>query len=209
MQPLLFIFLYLHPPMVPQLMCMVLIPPTKVPLPQADPHLVFLATHWMFLILPHMLLHVLPPLLSECPHRLLSPHPYPHHLLLPNPAHDSTHDTCSKNNIFKPKQIHHTTTHLLPSPIKPTCVSQAFRDHNWCTTIFDEINAFLCNGTWELVPAEPNQNIVGYKWVFQIKCNPDGTLAGYKASLVAKPFALFYQLPLAMDGLFVLPRKSS
>jgi hypothetical protein len=32
----------------------------------------------------------------------------------------------------------------------------------------------------------PNQNVVGYKWIFKVKFNANGTLAKYKAKLVAK-----------------------
>ena len=40
----------------------------------------------------------------------------------------------------------------------------------------------------ELVPLESAQNIMGYKWIFQIKCSPDGSVDKYKARLVAKGF---------------------
>ncbi|XP_057506617.1 LEAF RUST 10 DISEASE-RESISTANCE LOCUS RECEPTOR-LIKE PROTEIN KINASE-like 2.5 [Actinidia eriantha] len=52
----------------------------------------------------------------------------------------------------------------------------------------EEFNALLRNGTWDLVPPDPSQNIVGCKWVFRIKQKPDGTIDRYKARLVAKGF---------------------
>ena len=52
----------------------------------------------------------------------------------------------------------------------------------------NELIALLHNGTWELVPPSPFQNIIGCKWVFQIKRNPDGSIFKYKACLVAKGF---------------------
>ena len=52
----------------------------------------------------------------------------------------------------------------------------------------DELNALLRNGTWELVPPSPSQNVAGYKWVFLIKQNPDGSISKYKAWLIAKSF---------------------
>lgn len=51
-----------------------------------------------------------------------------------------------------------------------------------------ESNALWSTGTWTLVPSSLSQNIVGCKWVFRIKKNPDGTLERYKARLVAKGF---------------------
>lgn len=51
-----------------------------------------------------------------------------------------------------------------------------------------ELDALMTNHTWDLVPKPPNHNIVGCKWIFRIKRNPDGTLNKYKARLVAKGF---------------------
>ena len=52
----------------------------------------------------------------------------------------------------------------------------------------DELNALLHNGTWKFVPLTSSQNVVGCKWVFRIKRNPDGSISQYKARLVAKGF---------------------
>jgi hypothetical protein len=51
-----------------------------------------------------------------------------------------------------------------------------------------EFDALLNNGTWTLVPATSNMNIVGCKWVFRLKRKADGTIDRYKAHLVAKGF---------------------
>lgn len=51
-----------------------------------------------------------------------------------------------------------------------------------------EFDALHRNNTWELVSRSSTQNLVGCKWVFRIKQNPDGSLDRYKARLVAKGF---------------------
>lgn len=38
------------------------------------------------------------------------------------------------------------------------------------------------------MPPNSSQNVVGCKWVFRIKWNPDGSISRYKAHLVAKDF---------------------
>ena len=56
--------------------------------------------------------------------------------------------------------------------LEPTCASQAYNDPMWRSTMTDEFNALIRNNTWELVPPSPDQNLVGCKWVFRIKRNP-------------------------------------
>ena len=52
----------------------------------------------------------------------------------------------------------------------------------------DELHALQAQNTWSLVPRDPSKNVVGCKWVFRIKHNPDGSINRYKARLVAKGF---------------------
>ncbi|GJY73154.1 retrovirus-related pol polyprotein from transposon TNT 1-94 [Tanacetum coccineum] len=54
-----------------------------------------------------------------------------------------------------------------------------------------EFNAFMQNGTWELVPRDSHIPF-GCKWVFRVKRNPNGTISKYKARLVAKGFLQQY-----------------
>lgn len=51
-----------------------------------------------------------------------------------------------------------------------------------------EISALLQNGAWSLVPSCEAHNVVGCKWIYQIKRKADGTVDRYKARLVAKGF---------------------
>ena len=45
----------------------------------------------------------------------------------------------------------------------------------------EEYDVLVWNGTWELVPPGPNQNIVGCKWNFQIKQHCEGSVDRSKA----------------------------
>lgn len=51
-----------------------------------------------------------------------------------------------------------------------------------------EYAAFLHNKTPTLVSPTPQCNIIGCKWVFRIKYNPNGTVSKHKVRLVAKRF---------------------
>lgn len=52
----------------------------------------------------------------------------------------------------------------------------------------DEFLALRRNGTWTLVSLPTDRKVIGCKWVFKLKENPDGILHKYKARLVAKWF---------------------
>jgi hypothetical protein len=51
-----------------------------------------------------------------------------------------------------------------------------------------EFEALQRQQTWSLVPSSSPQNVVGCRWVYKIKRNPDGSVSRYKARLVAKGF---------------------
>lgn len=50
---------------------------------------------------------------------------------------------------------------------------------------FDELQS---QGTWNLVPPPIHRSIIGSKWVFNLKKNPDGSISRYKAQLVAQGY---------------------
>lgn len=50
------------------------------------------------------------------------------------------------------------------------------------------VTALQRTGTWTLVPRELHINVVGCKWVYRIKRNPNGSINRYKVRLVAKGF---------------------
>ena len=54
--------------------------------------------------------------------------------------------------------------------------------------MFEEYDALIRNGTWELVSPTGITNLVGCKWVFRIKRNSNSSIDRFKAHLVAKGF---------------------
>lgn len=88
---------------------------------------------------------------------------------LPNPISNPPQNqhqmqTRSKNNITKPNTKFSLTlslnTHL---DHEPTTVSQAVKDKKWRGAMSEEYDAHAVMNTWELVPPQPTQNIVGCK----------------------------------------------
>ena len=57
-----------------------------------------------------------------------------------------------------------------------------------------EYAAFIQRETWTLVPRPLDANVVSCKWVYSLKYNPDGSIARYKARLVARGFSQAYGL---------------
>uniref|UniRef100_A0A2N9EX91 Reverse transcriptase Ty1/copia-type domain-containing protein n=1 Tax=Fagus sylvatica TaxID=28930 RepID=A0A2N9EX91_FAGSY len=103
------------------------------------------------------------------------------------PTHTMT--TRAKNNIHKPITKMNLHTQLSKSNgLEPTTVTKALLDPKWRKAMSDECDALVKNGTWELVPPNSTQNIVGCKWIFRIKRNSDGSIDRFKARLVAKGF---------------------
>ena len=71
---------------------------------------------------------------------------------------------------------------------EPNSVQEALSNPHWLTAMNAEFEALIKNKTWSLVPITENRKIIGCKWMFKVKRNPDGSLLKYKARLVTKGF---------------------
>ncbi|OIT24151.1 putative mitochondrial protein, partial [Nicotiana attenuata] len=97
--------------------------------------------------------------------------------------------TRAQTGSLMPKKSFSMSTATPTSAImEPSCYSQAIKDVHWRRTMSEEYNVLIRNGTWELVPPSPSQNVIGCKWVFKTKLKQDGLLDRYKARLVAKGY---------------------
>lgn len=91
--------------------------------------------------------------------------------------------TRAKSGIFKPKTY---TTRITSD--EPVTYSQAASHKCWKAAMDKEYSALIKNKTWELVHKPDKKNLIGCKWTFKLKKNPDGTINRYKARLVAKGY---------------------
>ena len=74
----------------------------------------------------------------------------------------------------------------------PRTIQEALGHSKWRLVVQEEMNALLKNRTWDIIDLPKEKKTMGCKWVFTIKCNPDGSIERYKARLVAKGFTQTY-----------------
>nr|GEU37494.1 retrovirus-related Pol polyprotein from transposon TNT 1-94 [Tanacetum cinerariifolium] len=74
------------------------------------------------------------------------------------------------------------------STIEPTNVNKALTDESWIVVMQEELNQFIANAVWELVPQPKNMTIIGTKWVFRNKLDENGIISRNKARLVAQGY---------------------
>lgn len=75
---------------------------------------------------------------------------------------------------------------------EPKCYEEARGVREWEEAMQEEISALNKNCTWQLVPKPADAELVTCKWVYKLKKNADGTIARYKARLVARGFSQQY-----------------
>ncbi|KAE8686060.1 hypothetical protein F3Y22_tig00111086pilonHSYRG00004 [Hibiscus syriacus] len=92
--------------------------------------------------------------------------------------------TRSRCGVFKPKAYAATYDDYVPNSIH-----EAFQMEHWKQAACDEYDALLRNNTWILTTLPDDRSVVGCKWLFKVKHNPDGSVQRYKARLVAKGFS--------------------
>ena len=94
--------------------------------------------------------------------------------------------TRSKSGIFKKKSFNTITTNYLQT--EPPNYTIASKIPEWQQAMASEFEALTRQKTWSLVSSSSPQNVVGCRWVYKIKRNPNGSVSRYKARLVAKGF---------------------
>ncbi|GJX83132.1 retrovirus-related pol polyprotein from transposon TNT 1-94 [Tanacetum coccineum] len=65
---------------------------------------------------------------------------------------------------------------------------EALTDESWIIAMQEELNPFIANDVWELVPQPKNMTIIGTKWVFRNKLDENDVVSQNKARLVAQGY---------------------
>ncbi|KAL4385834.1 hypothetical protein GQ457_15G015760 [Hibiscus cannabinus] len=72
---------------------------------------------------------------------------------------------------------------------KPKFFDVAAKVPEWIDALKSEISAIEKNGTWFLTDLPSGKHVIGVKWVYRTKFNPDGSIFKHKARLVVKGYA--------------------
>ncbi|PKU66222.1 Retrovirus-related Pol polyprotein from transposon TNT 1-94 [Dendrobium catenatum] len=107
-------------------------------------------------------------------------------------------------SVSSPPQIparHHMTTRSQTGNLKPvarlnllhnestysepTSYTEANKSFEWRQAMAAEFFALQKQGTWTLVPPPTNSTVLGCKWTYRRKLHSDGSVARFKARLVA------------------------
>ncbi|GKE22258.1 retrovirus-related pol polyprotein from transposon TNT 1-94 [Tanacetum coccineum] len=77
---------------------------------------------------------------------------------------------------------------LVDDHIEPKNVNEALGDERWVVAMQDELNQFIANDVWDLVPLPKEHTIIGTKWVYRNKLDENGIVSRNKARLVAQGY---------------------
>ncbi|GJT26173.1 retrovirus-related pol polyprotein from transposon TNT 1-94 [Tanacetum coccineum] len=82
----------------------------------------------------------------------------------------------------------HSNFFCFISTIEPKNVNEALKDESCVVAMQEELNQFVANVVWELVPLPISQSVIGTKWVFRNKLDEYGIVSRNKARLVAQGY---------------------
>ena len=71
---------------------------------------------------------------------------------------------------------------------EPKNVEKALQDENWVNLMHEELNQFVRNDVWELVPRPKDVYVIGTKWIFKNKTNENVEIIRNKSRLVAQGY---------------------
>jgi hypothetical protein len=108
------------------------------------------------------------------------PHPRVHQAIQRDHLVNSILTDIHKGVTTRSRVAHFCEHYSFVSSIEPYRVEDALRDSDWVLAMQEELNNFMRNEVWHLVPC-PNQNVVGTKWVFCNKQDEHGVVTRNKA----------------------------
>ncbi|GJU20660.1 retrovirus-related pol polyprotein from transposon TNT 1-94 [Tanacetum coccineum] len=84
--------------------------------------------------------------------------------------------------------IKESKDHPIGMVIEPKNVKEDIQDESWTMAMQEELNQFVTNDVWSLVPPPENQTVIGTKWVIKNKLDENGVISRNKARLVTQGY---------------------
>ncbi|RDY03703.1 hypothetical protein CR513_12680, partial [Mucuna pruriens] len=103
---------------------------------------------------------------------------------IPEPIEDVINDMSS----FEERKMCQSFIVSVDAIKTPTSTQEALKDENWTQAMKEEIKTLEKNSTWKIIDKPKDKRVVGYRWIYIVKCKSNGTLERYKARLVAKGY---------------------
>ncbi|GJV63908.1 retrovirus-related pol polyprotein from transposon TNT 1-94 [Tanacetum coccineum] len=94
--------------------------------------------------------------------------------------------TRTLENDIEDKSLENNEIINIKESKKPKNINEALKDESWVIAMQEELNQFISNDVWELVPNPKDMTIIGTKWVFRNKLDENGVVSRNKARLVAQ-----------------------
>ncbi|GJT57080.1 retrovirus-related pol polyprotein from transposon TNT 1-94 [Tanacetum coccineum] len=96
------------------------------------------------------------------------------------------------------------------STIEPKNVNEALSDDSWIVAMQEELNQFIANDVWELVPQPRNMTIIRTKWVFRNKLDENGIVLEIRLVARLESIRILLAYDCALDfKLFQMDVKSA
>lgn len=92
-----------------------------------------------------------------------------------------------KNGIQKPKNVVYTQAFFVPNVV-PSSFTEASKYPKWMDSMKEDYDAFIQNGTQELVPFEVDMKVIGNRWIYRIKRKPTSEFDRLESRVVAKGY---------------------
>ncbi|GJW52345.1 retrovirus-related pol polyprotein from transposon TNT 1-94 [Tanacetum coccineum] len=78
--------------------------------------------------------------------------------------------------VDKVINIKESKNHPLEQVIEPKNVNEELGDESWVIAMQEELNQFVANDVWDLVPLPMSQTVIGTKWVFRNRLDENGEI---------------------------------
>jgi hypothetical protein len=101
--------------------------------------------------------------------------------MIPHDRYGFPHDIAQFVSYYNISPVHGAFIASLDTVSIPKCWQVAKDDMKWKAAMLEELGDLENNKTWELVSLPPGKKVVGCKWVFTVKQNPEGRVERYKA----------------------------